>query len=78
MFFDYLKISDCFANPYSYLYCFYFRDSAYSNKSVQLTTEGVEDVVYCGIPDWVYEGIIQSFEFFKIKNAIFLTIQSNK
>ncbi|XP_023344643.1 venom dipeptidyl peptidase 4 isoform X3 [Eurytemora carolleeae] len=33
----------------------FYRDSAYSNKSVQLTTEGVEDVVYCGIPDWVYE-----------------------
>ena len=83
MFFGHLKFQRVLLTHIHICIAFNYRDSADSNTSVQLTSEGVEDVVYCGIPDWVYEGIIQSLDFFEldflnINYAIIPTIESNK
>jgi hypothetical protein len=36
----------------------YYRPTAASIAEVQLTQSGIPGVVYHGIPDWVYEGMI--------------------
>lgn len=36
----------------------YYRPTAASISEVQLTRSGIPGVVYHGIPDWVYEGMI--------------------
>ena len=36
----------------------YYRPTAANKAEVQLTRSGIPGVIYHGIPDWVYEGMI--------------------
>lgn len=45
------------AFAFVYLNNIYYQSSLSSNP-VQLTTTGLQHVIYNGIPDWVYEGIL--------------------
>jgi hypothetical protein len=48
----------------------YYRPTAASKAEVQLTTSGIPGIIYHGIPDWVYEGMI----IHKIRVALFLVL----
>lgn len=44
------------------------------DNPVAVTNIGIEGVVYCGVPDWVYEGDSIFFDHFtKVKNIKIVT-----